>query len=228
MKNFMETVGKSLLFKGLSEEELVQLERISEPRHYEKMALLFREGEDGVGFYVVASGQVKVFKTSFDGREQVLHILGPGDPLGEVPVFAGQTFPASAQALVESRLYFFPRQKLVQLYRDSPSLAMNMLAVLSRRLREFTVLIENLALKEIPQRLATYLLHQHAQKPVSSRVKLPVTKGVLANILGASQETLSRVLSRLSQEGLIEVQGKEITILDWDRLKELAGGEISV
>lgn len=228
MKNFMETVGKSLLFRGLSEEELVQLERISEPRHYEKMALLFREGEDGVGFYVVASGQVKVFKTSFDGREQVLHILGPGDPLGEVPVFAGQTFPASAQALVESRLYFFPRQKLVQLYRDSPSLAMNMLAVLSRRLREFTVLIENLALKEIPQRLATYLLHQHAQKPVSSRVKLPVTKGVLANILGASQETLSRVLSRLSQEGLIEVQGKEITILDWDRLKELAGGEISV
>lgn len=228
MKNFMEAVGKSLLFRGLSEEELVQLERISEPRHYEKMALLFREGEDGVGFYVVASGQVKVFKTSFDGREQVLHILGPGDPLGEVPVFAGQTFPASAQALVESRLYFFPRQKLVQLYRDSPSLAMNMLAVLSRRLREFTVLIENLALKEIPQRLATYLLHQHAQKPVSSRVKLPVTKGVLANILGASQETLSRVLSRLSQEGLIEVQGKEITILDWDRLKELAGGEISV
>ena len=103
-----------------------------------------------------------------------------------------------------------------------------MLAVLSRRLREFTVLIENLSLKEIPQRLATYLLHQHAQKPVSSRVKLAVTKGVLANILGASQETLSRVLGKLGQEGVIEVQGKEITILDWDRLKELAGGEISL
>ena len=69
---------------------------------------------------------------------------------------------------------------------------------------------------------------QHAQKPVFSRVKLAVTKGVLANILGASQETLSRVLGKLGQEGVIEVQGKEITILDWDRLKELAGGEISL
>lgn len=228
MTDFMETMGRSVLFRGLPAEELARLERISEPRRYGKAAVLFREGEDGAGFYVVSSGQVKVFKTSFDGREQILHILGPGDPLGEVPVFAGQTFPASAQALAESLLYFFPRPKLAQLYRDNPSLAMNMLAVLSRRLREFTVLIENLSLKEIPQRLATYLLHQHAQKPVSSRVKLAVTKGVLANILGASQETLSRVLGKLGQEGVIEVQGKEITILDWDRLKELAGGEISL
>lgn len=228
MTGFMETMGRSVLFRGLPAEELARLERISEMRRYGKSAVLFREGEDGVGFYVVASGQVKVFKTSFDGREQILHILGPGDPLGEAPVFAGQTFPASAQALTEAGLYFFPRSGLVRLYQDNPSLAMNMLAVLSRRLREFTVLIENLSLKEIPQRLATYLLHQHARKPVSARVRLTVSKGVLANILGASQETLSRVLARLSQEGLIEVQGREIVILDRDRLQELAGGEISL
>lgn len=222
--DFFTTMTHSKLFKGLPAEELKQLELISELRQYDKGEMLFHEGADGDGFYVVAGGQVKVFKMSFDGREQILHILGPGDPLGEVPVFAGQTFPANAQALVRSSLYFFPRVRLISLYRESPSLAMNMLAVLSRRLREFTVLIENLSLKEIPQRLATYLIHQQAQRPVSARVKLDVTKGVLSNILGTSQETLSRVLGKLTQEGLIEVQGKEIMLLDLDRLRELAEG----
>lgn len=224
--DFLTAMGQSTLFKGLAAEELAQLERISELRRYDKGDLLFGEGREGVGFYVVVTGQVKVFKMSFDGREQILHILGPGDPLGEVPVFAGMNYPANAQALGKSVLYFFPRQKLIELYRESPSLAMNMLAVLSRRLREFTVLIENLSLKEIPQRLATYLVHQQSLKPVSARVKLGVTKGVLSNILGTSQETLSRVLGRLSQEGLIEVQGKEISILDMERLKSLAEGGI--
>jgi len=223
--DFMTTMGQSTLFKGLPEEELRQLESISEPRECEKGDVLFSERAEGVGFYVVAAGQVKVYKMSFDGREQILHILGPGDPLGEVPVFAGQTYPANAQALGKASLYFFPRKKLVELYRESPSLAMNMLAVLSRRLREFTVLIENLSLKEIPQRLATYLVHQQSLKPVSARVKLNVTKGVLSNILGTSQETLSRVLGKMSQEGLIDVQGKEISILNMAQLRELAAGE---
>ena len=223
--DFKTAMSQSTLFKGLGPEEIAQLERISEPREYDKGDLLFGEGKEGVGFYVVVSGQVKVFKVSFDGREQILHILGPGDPLGEVPVFAGLNYPANAQALGKSSLYFFPRKKLIELYRESPSLAMNMLAVLSRRLREFTVLIENLALKEIPQRLAAYLLHQQSLRPISARVKLSVTKGVLSNILGTSQETLSRVLGKLSQEGLIEVQGKEISLLNPQKLQELADGE---
>lgn len=224
--DFMASMGQSTLFKGLSADELGQLERISEARDYDKGEMLFLEGTAGVGFYVVVQGQVKVYKMSFDGREQILHILGPGDPLGEVPVFAGTTYPANAQAMSRANLRFFPRNKLIELYRESPSLAMNMLAVLSRRLREFTVMIENLSLKEIPQRLATYLVHQQSLKPVSARVKLSVTKGVLSNILGASQETLSRVLGKMSQEGLIEVQGKEISLLDMERLKRLAEGGV--
>lgn len=222
--DFMTIMGQSTLFRGLPAEELRRLEGIGELREFDKGDMLFQEGREGVGFYVVAGGQVKVFKMSFDGREQILHILGQGDPVGEVPVFAGMTYPANAQALTKASLFFFPRKKLIELYRESPSLAMNMLAVLSRRLREFTVLIENLSLKEIPQRLATYLVHQQSLKPVSARVKLSVTKGVLSNILGTSQETLSRVLGKMSQEGLIEVQGKEISILDMERLKSLAEG----
>lgn len=226
---FSEAMEQCKLFKGLNRQELNQLEYISEVHHYDKGQTLFQEGTEGVGFFVVAQGQIKVFKVSIDGKEQILHILGPGDPLGEVPVFAGQTYPANAQAMSFSCLYFFPRLKLINLYRESPSLAMNMLSVLSRRLREFTILIENLSLKDIPQRLATYLLHQHAQKPISSRIRLTVTKGVLSNILGTSQETLSRVLNKLAQEGLIEVQGKEISLIDICRLQNLSrgGGEVA-
>jgi len=224
--DFFQAMEQSKLFKGLDADELAQLAAVSELRQYTKDDMLFHEGTEGNGFYVVVQGRIKVFKLSFEGREQILHIFGPGDPLGEVPVFAGETFPANAQALSDSVLYFFPRAKLLHLYRDSPSLAMNMLAILSRRLREFTVLIENLSLKEIPQRLATYLVHQQAQRPISHRVTLEVSKGVLSNILGTSQETLSRALGKLSQDGLISVQGKEIVLQDLDRLQELADGEI--
>ena len=94
--DFQAAMGQSTLFKGLGPEELAQLERICEPREYGKSDLIFAEGKEGVGFYVVASGQVKVFKMSFDGREQILRILGPADPLGEVPVFAGQNYPAGS------------------------------------------------------------------------------------------------------------------------------------
>lgn len=226
--DFIQTIGQSKLFKGLSVVQLEQLEQISELRHYQKGDMLFHEGMEGNGFYVIARGQIKVFKLSFEGREQILHILGFGDPLGEVPVFAGETFPANAQALSKASLYFFPRAKLLNLYENNPALAMNMLAILSRRLREFTVLIENLSLKEIPQRLATYLVHQQAQSPTSASIKLQVSKGVLSNILGASQETLSRVLARMTQEGLIQVQGKEIGLLNLQQLQDLADGEIKL
>ena len=86
---------------------------------------------------MVVSGKVKIFKVSMEGKEQILHIFGPGEPFGEVPVFAGQQFPASAEALEKSRLFFFSREAFIDLIKRNPDLALNMLAVLSRRLRRF-------------------------------------------------------------------------------------------
>jgi CRP-like cAMP-binding protein len=96
--------------------------------------------------------------TSAEGKEQILHIYGPGHPIGEVPVFSGSRFPANAMAIEKSRMLFFPRRDFVDLISAHPSLALNMLAVLSLRLRQFTVQIENLSLKEVPARLASYLI----------------------------------------------------------------------
>lgn len=226
MEGLTKTLGQIGLFQGLPEDQLEKLVRISEERSFGRGDMIFSEGDEGNGFYVVLAGKVKVFKLSFDGKEQILHIFGPGNPVGEVPVFAGQSFPANAEAMATSTLLFLPRRKLLELYTSNPALAMNMLAVLSMRLREFTRLIENLSLKEIPQRLAAYLLTQPGSDEDEGLVVLQVPKGVLANILGTSQETLSRVLGKMGTAGLIRVNGRKIVLLDRAGLEDLSLGEL--
>jgi CRP/FNR family transcriptional regulator len=152
------------------------------------------------------------------GKEHILHIFGPGEPVGEVPVFSNQPFPATAEAIIKSSLYFFPRKDFVALIERNPSIALNMLAVLSRRLRQFATQIENLSLKEVPARLAGYLLYLADEQEHRDVVQLPVSKGQLASLLGTIPETLSRIFARMSDEGLIAVDGRSIAILDRDGL----------
>ncbi len=217
-----EPIRAMPLFSGLTHEHLTEIMAISEKKTYKKGEFIFSEGDVGRGFYIVEAGKVKIFKLSFGGKEQILHIYGPGKPFGEVPVFEGKNFPASALALSNTTLLFFPRVDFVNLISKNPSLSLNMLAVLSRRLREFTVMVENLALKEVPARLASYLLVLSKEKGNSNVVTLPVSKNQLAGLLGTTPETLSRIFNRLSGENLIEVDRGEITILDFDGLSEVS------
>lgn len=183
---------------------------------------IFSEGEDADGFYVVITGRVKIFKLSPDGKEQILHFFGPGEPFGEVPVFTGQHFPASAEVMEESRAFFFPRKSFVDLIKRNPSLALNMLAILSKRLRRFAALIDDLSLKEVPGRLAAYLLYLSDQNRGAKVLELAVTKAQLASLLGTIPETLSRILGKLSSQGLIESDGRRIRIMDREGLRDLA------
>jgi len=215
-----ELLGTSLLFSGLPAEQVQKIAGIAVGKHYLKGITVFREGEPGIGFYLVASGRVKIFKLSFDGKEQILHIFGPGEPFGEVPVFHGTPFPANAETLTETELLFFPRAEFVDLVVATPSLALNMLAVLSMRLRRFAAQIENLSLKEVPGRLASHLCYLMDEQRRQDRVVLDIPKGQLASLLGTSAETLSRIFSRMTEEGLIRVEGKTIVILDPERLRE--------
>lgn len=200
-----------------------------------KGEIIFQEGDRGEGFYIVAAGKIKIFKMSFEGKEQILHIYGPGHIFGEVPVFQGTSFPASAMALEPSTILFLPRQAFVRQIGKSPALAMNMLADLSRRLREFTVQIENLSLKEVPARLAAYILtlaqeeagHSQIsalrkQSPPAANVSLPVSKGQLASLIGTTPETISRVLKKMDLAEVIKVEGKKILILDPKGLEALS------
>lgn len=218
----LDIISGSLLFKGLPENQLKEIEQIAINKRFNKSEVIFSEGDDGIGFFLVASGLIKIFKVSSEGKEQILHIFGPGEPFGEVPVFSGQQFPASAEAITETRLLFFSRTAFVNLISYNPSLALNMLAVLSLRLRQFTVQIENLSLKEVPGRLAAYLIYVADEQGGEDSISLNISKGQLASLLGTIPETLSRIFTRMSSRNLIEVKDRTIRLLDRERLEELA------
>jgi CRP/FNR family transcriptional regulator len=231
-------ISQTSLFKGLSEDQLDRIQSIAIERHYAKSDTIFWDGDEGTGFYIVSQGMVKIFKLSSDGKEQILHIYGPGQPFGEVPVFTGRNFPANAQAVKKSRLLFFPRQAFVDLITQHPSLALNMLAILSMRLRQFTVQVENLSLKEVPGRLASYLIYlseeqtealaektkkiQSVTKGHGQAVTLPISKGQLASLLGTIPETLSRIFNKMSTQGIISVQGATIVLENLEALEDLS------
>jgi CRP/FNR family transcriptional regulator, dissimilatory nitrate respiration regulator len=212
------------LFEGLPPDQQQELAAISLEKRFKRGQTIFSEGDPGAGFFVVSSGKVKIYKLSFEGKEQILHIFGPGEPFGEVPVFEGRRFPAHAVALEDSSFLFFPRQAFIDLIRNNPSLALSMLAVLSRRLRRFAALVDDLSLKEVPARLAAHLLYLSNEQDGSDSVRLDIPKGQLAALLGTIPETLSRILAKMTKQGLVEGDGPRITILDRDVLAELAEG----
>ncbi len=220
MQKRREILESSLLFKGLQDEQLARIASIAREKKFKRAETIFFEGDKATGFYMVAEGKVKIFKMSLDGREQILHIFGPGEPFGEVPVFHNQPFPANAVTMVPSTLLFFPRLEFVELVTSTPSLALSMLAMLSLRLRRFASQIESLSLKEVPGRLAAHLVYLAEEQNRTDKVVLDIPKGQLASLLGTSPETLSRIFSKMSDEGIIEVSGKTIVLLDFDELLE--------
>ena len=214
----------SQLWRGLPEEQVEELAKIAIAKTYTKGELVFQEGDDGSGFFMVVSGRVKVFKTSGDGKELILHFFAAGDHFAEVPAFDGQSFPASALALEATELLFFPRTSFLGLLQQHPTLAVSILAVFARHLRRFAQLIEDLSFKEVPGRLATYLLYLSERNGSREEVELDLPKSQLAALLGTIPETLSRVFAKLSSDELIAIDGSKIKLLDRKRLSGLAEG----
>lgn len=212
------------LFEGLPENQLTDLGSIAVTKTFKRGNVIFNENEPGLGFYVVTSGKVKIFKLSSEGKEQILHIFGAGEPFGEAPVFEGKRFPAHAMALEDSEVLYFPRVAFIDLVKRNPSLAISMLAVLSKRLRRFAALVEDLSLREVPARLAAHLVFMSENTGSKNELSLDISKTQLAGLLGTIPETLSRVLTKIAKKGLIDIQGPNIRILDRQALVDLAQG----
>lgn len=223
--NIKNCLSQGALFNGLSPGQLDDVARIVSVREFNKGELVFLDGDEAVGFYMVAGGRVKVFKVSPDGKEQILHIFGAGQPFAEVPVFSGSHYPANAETMEPSTLFFFPKKDFIRLIYEHPSLAMNMLASLSQRLKHFSQLVETLSLKEVPGRLASYLLYLSDRNGSADEFELDITKAQLASFLGTIPETLSRIFTKMATRELARIQGPHIVILDREGLKGLAEGE---
>lgn len=213
-------------FEGLAAEHLGILARLAVRRRLTAGTPVFAEGDPAAGFYVVLEGRVRIFKIGPDGREQILHIWEEGEPFGEAAALEGFPFPAYAEALDDSVVVFIPRSGLVEEVRRNPDFALAMLTLLSRRLRRFAGLIESLSLRDVPGRLAAYLLWLSERKRGAERMKLDITKAQLASLLGTIPETLSRILGRMAREGILATEGtKGIRLLDRPALRRLAEGE---
>ena len=222
MENIINLISAIPLFNGLPAEQLEAIRQIAIEKRFNKGQTIFSEGDKTTGFFVIVDGRVKIYKVSSEGKEQILHIFEAGQSFGEVTVFTGQQMPANAQALAKTHLLLFARSAFVDLVTSHTSLALNLLGIMSKKLRQFAAQIENLSLKEIPARLASYLIYLAEEQGTQDAVTLNVSKGQLASLLGTIPETLSRIFAKLSAQNLIRVEGPRIILLDREGIEDLA------
>jgi len=218
------------LFSDLEDREIAEIQAISASKRYPKGTLIFSEDEQALGFFVLISGKVKVYKLSPEGKEQILHIISPGETFAEAALFAGSTYPAFAESLAETRALYFSKEGFLNLIRRNPQISLNMIAGLSHWLRKFVSLVEELSLKDVSARLSKYLIDLSAKSARSSErgieFELDISKSQLASHLGTISETLSRALRKLRDSKIIEVEGKRITILQREALEDISSGII--
>lgn len=227
MAETVELLRRLPLFARLSETALAVVALRTVQRTLPRDAVLFRRGEPCHGLYVVVAGQVKVYRASPDGTEQVLHVQRAGQPVGEVPLFDGGAYPASAQAAEESRVLFLPRDDFRWLYQHHPEVADAVIVELGRRLRRMIALVEKISLQDVPARVASTLV-EHAEAAGGLRdgaeFRLPRTQQELAAELATRRESVARALARLRQDGVIAQQGARIRVLDARALAAAARG----
>ena len=218
-------LGKTGLLGSLTAPELHSLAARTTRRHFTAGELLFSEGERCNGLHIIARGKVRIFKTSREGREQVLAVNGPGESIAELPVFDGGTYPASAVAIDQVEILFISRRDFNAHCMEHPEIALKVLEVVGGRLRRLVGIIEELSFTTVRQRLISALLRMaQAEGKQTSRgleFQLPASHQEMANQLGTVRELISRNLMRLQAEGLLDVNGRDIVVRDLAGMRSL-------
>jgi CRP/FNR family transcriptional regulator len=213
------------LFSNLSQPELQMLAARSVRKLFSTGELLFSEGEPCNGLHIIARGKVRLFKTSVNGREQVLSVNVSGESVAEIPVFDGGPYPASAVALEETEIVFISRRDFSAYCLEHPEVALKVLTVVGARLRNLVGIIEELSFTTIRQRLISVLLklaESEGKKTARGiEFQLPASHQQLANQLGTVRELISRNLMRLQAEGLLDVDARQIVVKDVKGLSAL-------
>ncbi len=215
---------QTALLASLSQPELQLLEARTVRKLFSAGELLFSEGEPCNGLHIIARGKVRIFKTSVNGREQVLAVNVPGESIAEIPVFDGGPYPASAVAIEDVEIAFISRRDFQAYCLHHPEVALKVLVVVGARLRGLVGIIEELSFTTIRQRLISALLklaQSEGRKTARGiEFQLPASHQELANQLGTVRELISRNLMRLQAEGLLDVDARQIVVKD---IKGLSG-----
>ncbi len=214
------------LFSELDASELEEILSFSIRREVARGARIFREGDPYTGFFVVLRGAVKVFKTSRDGKELILHLLRPLSLLAEVPLFEGGNYPANAEAMEKTELLYIDKNRFIECLDASPQLMRKMLTGLAKKIRTLSEQIENLTLHDVSCRLARFLVAEiekaHRAELAQPFLHLKLQWSVIAAQIGTARETLSRSLKLLQSSKVMRLNGHNLTVLDYQKLRELA------
>lgn len=207
------------IFSNLTYDEMMEVARITRERVYEKGQMIYMAGDKGEKLYVIHSGKVKITRITDSGKEQVIRVLGPGEFMGELSLFSSLPLTDNGEALTKTRVCVIDGQKLKDLMKRFPAIALKVIEELSKRLEKSESLIENISLYGVEKRIAQALINMAEGK---NEIVLKMSKRDLASYLGMSQETLSRKLTAFQDMGIIKLIGhRRIIILDIDALMEI-------
>ncbi|OGO17560.1 MAG: hypothetical protein A2Z15_08420 [Chloroflexi bacterium RBG_16_50_11] len=219
MPSYIEFLKSIPYLKELGSEQIARLAKEVVELSFDRGQVIFLEGEPCRGLYVVRSGRVRIFKTSPEGREQVLLITRPGDTFNFVPVFDGGANPASAAALDTAVVYLIPKEALVSLVTDCPA-ALTFLKLMASRLRYLTLLVEGLSFRTVISRLAKLLLDMAVTEDGPAPVR-QLTQDEMASVVGSVRDVIGRALKRMQTAGAIKIERNRIMIISPGKLKKM-------
>ena len=213
------------LFQEMSPEEIERIALGTCAQDFARGDVLFQRGDPSTGFYVVVHGRVKLALSSPQGVEKVVELFGPGQSFGEAVMFLNKPLPVYAQALTDCLTLHINKDVIFGGIENDPVFCRKMLAGLSFRLHRLIDYVESFSLRSSAQRVIGYLLQDLEEIKAGQEIKIsfPANKNVIASNLNITPETFSRILHNLSDEGLIEVKGKEVHIKDIDKLRGYEG-----
>lgn len=210
------------IFEELAPADLAAINKVTIERRYKKNMIIFMEGEHGEGFHYVKRGKVKIVKMAQDGREHIINILGPGEVFAEVLLFNRGPYPATSVALEDSVIGIIKNTDLENVIVDNPRIALHIIRVMNKKLLHAQMKIKTLALSDTFARTAQILgrlAQQYGQQvPGGIRIDIDMTRQDLANLVGTTRETASRVLSSMKKDKVIDLIDQQIVILDEKRL----------
>lgn len=215
------------LFQDLNSEEIQPIAAITIPRFVSRKGIVFTEGGEKEAVFLIREGVIKTYKTDENGHEQIVSFLKNGDIFPHTGFFNPHPYPATAEAIMDTRLLAIPVRLFEQLMQDTPSIAIKMMRVMGEKILELQEKIQELSGQDVKHRALSFLLklsEQHGERKENKIViNLPMTHQEFANAIGTSRETINRLLNQLSKENIVSIGRSRIVIIDLDALKQQRG-----
>lgn len=217
---------KAPFFNEISETELSKINRLFRHKSYSADQTIYFTGDSGISLFVAASGNIKLVKHSHTGHDVLIDILNPGDFFGTLPVLGDDHYKETAIAHTDACVLSINNQDFRSILNTIPTVAINLVEILSERLKSSNEMIQQLSVKSVEKRIAYILLKLNSKLGVEfekgTLIQLPLSRNDLAEMTGSTSETASRVISNLSKEGILKTGRKWIAIIDPQRLSQIA------